>query len=242
MLVVPAVDIRGGKAVRLVQGDYDRETVFDSDPAGAARRWADAGAELLHVVDLDGAREGRPMNLEAVLRIRGAVDLQMELGGGVRDEETVARVIDASIDRVIVGTRALESPEWAISTARRHPGRIVAGIDAVDGKVRTKGWLEATDVDAVDLAKQLDDPELAGIIVTDISRDGMSIGPNAAFTKSVQDAVGVPVFASGGVSSLDDIRRLAAAGIAGVIVGKALYDGRIDLAEAIAVAKEASSQ
>ena len=214
--------------------------MFEADPAAAARRWADAGAELLHVVDLDGAREGRPVNLDAVQRIRAAIDIPMELGGGMRDEETVARVIDTGIDRVILGTRALENPEWALSMVRRHPGCIVAGIDALDGKVRTKGWLEATDVDAADLAGQLDDPELAGVIVTDISRDGMFAGPNVAFTRSVQDAVSVPVFASGGVSNLDHIREVAAAGLAGVIVGKALYDGRIDLAEAIEVAHKTS--
>ena len=238
MIVVPAVDIRGGRAVRLIQGDYDRETVFDADPAAAAKRWADAGAELLHVVDLDGAREGGPVNLDAVERIRAAIDVPMELGGGIRDEDTVARVLDAGVERAIVGTRALEDPDGVLALAKRFPGRIVVGIDALDGKVRTQGWREATDVDAVDLARRLDRPEMAALIVTDIHRDGMLSGPNVAFTEQVRDAVDMPVFASGGVSNLDHIREVAAAGLAGVIVGKALYDGRMDLALAIEVSRE----
>jgi len=241
MIVVPAVDIRNGRCVRLIQGDYDREVVFEDDPLDAARRWADAGAELLHVVDLDGAREGRPVNLETAIRIRKGIDITIELGGGMRDEETVARVTDAGIDRVIIGTRALEDPDWALRLAARFANRIVAGIDARDGKVRTRGWLDETDVEAVDLARRLDGEALAGMIVTDIARDGMLSAPNVTFTRRVQDAVKAPVFASGGVSTLDHIRSVAAAGLAGVIVGKALYDGRMDLCEAIAVAREASS-
>ena len=241
MIVVPAVDIRNGRCVRLIQGDYDREVVFDDDPADAARRWADAGAELLHIVDLDGAREGRPVNLDTVVRIRKGLDITIELGGGIRNDATVMRVTEAGIDRVIVGTRALEDPDWVLGLAERFPGRIVAGIDALGGKVRTRGWLKDSDIDPVELAKRLDRRSLAGMIVTDISRDGMLGEPNVAFTRSVQDAVRVPVFASGGVSTLGHIRSVAEAGLAGVIVGTALYDGRIALSEAIAVAREASS-
>ena len=239
MIVVPAVDIRDGKAVRLIQGDYDREVVFDADPVASARRWAQAGAELLHVVDLDGAREGSPKNLDVVERMRAAVDVPIELGGGIRDEEAVRRVIAAGVERVILGTRALEDPDWVLALARRLPGVIVAGIDARDGKVRTRGWVEASDMDAVELARRLDNEDLAGIIVTDIARDGMLTGPNVGFTAEIARAVRTPVFASGGVASMDHIREIAAAGIPGVIVGKALFDGRIDLGEAIAVAKAA---
>ncbi|MFH0962798.1 MAG: 1-(5-phosphoribosyl)-5-[(5-phosphoribosylamino)methylideneamino]imidazole-4-carboxamide isomerase [Planctomycetota bacterium] len=233
MIVVPAVDIRDGKCVRLVQGDYARETVFHADPAEAAKRWEEAGAELVHVVDLDGAREGRPVNVKAIRAIRKAIDAAMEVGGGIRDEETIREMLSEGADRVILGTRAIEDPAWVKRAAARFPGSLLVGIDALEGKVRARGWLATSDKDATELARQLTDAELAGVIVTDISRDGTLAGPNVALALEVAEAAGKPAFASGGVSGLADILTVARSGLAGVIVGKALYDGRVDLREAI---------
>lgn len=247
MLIVPAIDIRGGKCVRLVQGDYDRETVFGDEPADMARRWLAEGASALHLVDLDGARDGSSENHAAVERILQAVasgaDDQAppvtELGGGIRDAAGARRWLEAGIDRVILGTVAVASPEIVDEVSGLFPGRVWVGIDARDGKVAVAGWTETTDTDAVELARDVERRGAAGIIYTDIARDGTGGGVNVDATAAVADAVTVPVFASGGVHSTDDVRRLRAVegrGVAGVIVGRALYDGSVSLAGLLAEA------
>jgi phosphoribosylformimino-5-aminoimidazole carboxamide ribotide isomerase len=234
VLILPAIDLRGGQCVRLRQGDYARETVFASDPVAVARRWVEQGATYLHLVDLDGAREGRPVNADAVRRIVTAVGIPCELGGGIRTEEHVEQALEWGVDRVILGTRALEDPAWCERICRRHPGRVALGIDARGGRVATEGWLRESSTSAVALARTCASWPPAAIIYTDIHRDGMMQGPNVEATAELARAVpGVPVIASGGVSSLADVVRLARAGLAGCIVGRALYEGEFDLAAAI---------
>lgn len=238
MILYPAIDMKGGQAVRLLRGDMAAATVFSDDPAAQARAFADAGAEWLHLVDLDGAFAGRPVNADAVAGILTAVTIPVQLGGGIRDRPTVERWLDAGIARVILGTVAIEDPDLVREAATAHPGRVAVGIDARAGKVATRGWAQATEVDATDLARRFQDAGVAALIYTDIDRDGAMAGPNVAATKGLADAVDVPVIASGGVSSLDDLRALAAAGrIAGAISGRALYDGAIDLGEALALTR-----
>jgi phosphoribosylformimino-5-aminoimidazole carboxamide ribotide isomerase len=236
MLVIPAVDIRGGKCVRLRQGRAEEETVFGDDPVKIARQWEREGAQYLHVVDLDGAFEGAPRQLDIVSRIAAEVGCPVECGGGFRTDEAIAQALDAGIDRVVVGTRALGSPDWLRQLARKHPGRIVAGIDARDGKVAVKGWTEVSELDALELGRAVGDCGVRAIIFTDIARDGMLTGPNVEAVCRMAEAVAVPVIASGGVGSHDDVRALAALPIEGMIIGKALYDGRVDLPEALKIA------
>ena len=269
MIVVPAIDIRDGKCVRLVQGDYDRETVFGDDPAAMAVRWVRGGATTLHLVDLDGARTGRSDNaaaVEAILeRLRG-VEAQSpvvtELGGGIRDAETAARWLDLGIDRVILGTVAVTDPDVVKVSCDRFPGRVWVGIDARAGRVAVSGWTEGTDRDALELAREVEGLGASGIIYTDIDRDGTGAGVNAAATARLARAVGCPVYASGGVHSADDVRRLLSANaadssgpadsaspagrggagtVAGVIVGRALYDGAVSLEELLDAAAGAST-
>ncbi|MDB5351593.1 MAG: phosphoribosylformimino-5-aminoimidazole carboxamide ribotide isomerase [Planctomycetota bacterium] len=233
MQVIPAIDLRGGQCVRLVQGDYDRETVFGNDPAEMAAKWVAEGATRLHLVDLDGAKLGRPVNVEAVKSILARVSVPCQLGGGVRDDATVAAWLDAGIERVIVGTQALKDPHWFRSLVLRHPHRIVLGLDARDGHVATDGWLDVSRVVAVSLAEQFDDLPLGAVVYTDIARDGMLDGPNLALTGSLAARIRTPVIASGGVGSLEDLDRLATLPIAGCIVGRALYEGRFSLRDAL---------
>lgn len=232
MQVIPAIDLRGGLCVRLKQGDYGRETVFGDDPAAMAATWAEQGAGRIHLVDLDGAKAGRPVNVEAVRSILKAVSVPCQLGGGVRDGSTIAAWLDAGIERVIVGTQALKDPAWFRLMAETYPGRLLLGLDARDGRVATSGWLDVSDVEAATLAEQFDDLPLAGVVYTDIARDGMLDGPNLAATESLALRLKTPVIASGGVSSLDDLGRLATLPIAASIVGRALYDRRFRLGEA----------
>lgn len=232
MQVIPAIDLRGGRCVRLVQGDYGRETVFGEDPAAMARHWQDEGATRIHLVDLDGAKLGKPANVESVRAILGRVDVPCQLGGGIRDEETLEAWLGAGLDRVIVGTQALKDPEWFSRMACRHPGRLALGLDARDGRVATAGWLDVSTVEATELAEQFDALPLAAVIYTDISRDGMLEGPNLESTRALADRLRTPVIASGGVGSLEDIERLATLPVSGAIVGRALYDGRFRLCEA----------
>lgn len=232
MQVIPAIDLRGGQCVRLQQGDYDRETVFGDDPAAMAARWESEGASRIHLVDLDGAKQGRPVNIEAVRAILGRVKVPCQLGGGVRDEATIAAWLEAGLARVIVGTKALQDPSWFRSMVEKYPGRLTLGLDAKGGRVATGGWLEVSSVDAADLAGQFDDLPLAAVIYTDIARDGMLEGPNLEATEALVLRLKTPVTASGGVGRLEDLARLATLPVEACIVGRALYEGRFRLSEA----------
>jgi phosphoribosylformimino-5-aminoimidazole carboxamide ribotide isomerase len=236
MQVWPAIDLRGGKCVRLRQGDYQQETVFHDNPPSVARQFASEGARHLHIVDLEGAREGLPVNLPSVQDILAAVDIECELGGGIRDEQSIDELLAFGLGRLVIGTSALTDPEWFRQSCRKFPGRLVLGIDARGGRVATDGWLNTSDVTAVDLAKQFCSEPLAAIIYTDIATDGMMSGPNLRAMAEMQAAVNVPVIASGGVTTADDVAELAAAGLAGCIIGRALYEGTITLADAIRAA------
>jgi len=240
--VWPAIDLRGGKCVRLKQGDYGRETVFGDDPAAMARHWVEQGARRLHLVDLDGARDGTPTNLASVRAILRAVDVPCELGGGVRSEESIRDLLERGLARLVVGTLALRQPEWFRQMCRQFPGRLVLGIDARQGRVATDGWLATSDVAATELAGQFAAEPLAAIVYTDIATDGMMTGPNVEAMARMQEAVPVPVVASGGVSSAEDVARLAEAGMAGCIIGRALYEGTLSLPAAMAAAGESDNQ
>lgn len=234
MIVYPAIDLKDGKCVRLVKGDMAQATVFNNSPAVQARRFADAGASWLHVVDLNGAFEGKPVNAKAVEGILDAFDNPVQLGGGIRSMETIEAWLAAGVSRVVLGTAAVKDPALVRTACREWPGGVAVGIDARGGRVAVEGWAEVSDLEACDLALRFEDVGVAAIVYTDIDRDGVLQGPNVAATAALADAVSTPVIASGGVSSLADIEALAAApGIAGAIVGRALYDGRVDLAEAI---------
>ncbi|REK19059.1 MAG: 1-(5-phosphoribosyl)-5-[(5-phosphoribosylamino)methylideneamino]imidazole-4-carboxamide isomerase [Planctomycetota bacterium] len=233
MQIWPAIDLRGGKCVRLQQGDYARETVFGEDPAAMARHWVDQGAEYLHLVDLDGARSGRVENWSSVEAIVAAVSIPCELGGGVRDEETIARLLELGVARVVVGTLALKKPDWFRRMCGKFPGKLVLGIDARGGRVATEGWLETSSATAVELAQQFAEQPLAALVYTDIETDGMLGGPNFAALEEMARAVPLPVVASGGVTTVADIARLSELPLAGCIVGRALYEGNLKLADAL---------
>ncbi|MCA9881109.1 MAG: 1-(5-phosphoribosyl)-5-[(5-phosphoribosylamino)methylideneamino]imidazole-4-carboxamide isomerase [Thermomicrobiales bacterium] len=237
MIIYPAIDLRGGRCVRLVEGDFSRETVFDADPAAAARRWADAGAEWLHVVDLDGAVAGEPVNLPAIAAIRAAVDIPIQLGGGLRTLTHLENAFAAGITRTILGTVALQQPELLSTAVARWGGAVAVGLDARDGKLATRGWLDQSDALAVDVARTLADAGVQHFIFTDIRRDGTLAGPNLESLAELISAVAAGVIASGGVGTLADIEAAREVGSSGAIVGRALYDGRVDLAEAIALAR-----
>jgi phosphoribosylformimino-5-aminoimidazole carboxamide ribotide isomerase len=239
VLILPAIDLRGGQCVRLRQGDYAQETVFGADPAAMARRWVEQGATYLHLVDLDGARQGHPVNGESVRAIVQASGVPCQLGGGLRNEDHIAEALGWGVARVVLGTRALQDLAWCEVVCRKFPGKVALGLDARDGRVATEGWLHTSDRSALDLAKQCGDWPLAALIYTDISRDGMLEGPNVEATAKLAAAVRVPVIASGGVTTLDDVARLARRGLAGCIIGRALYEERIDLSAAIALARSA---
>jgi phosphoribosylformimino-5-aminoimidazole carboxamide ribotide isomerase len=237
MEIWPAIDLRGGKCVRLRQGDYDRETVFGDRPAETARRWVAEGARRLHLVDLDGARSGRGANWEAVADILAAVDVPCQLGGGVRDEEAIEELLELGLARLVVGTKAIESPDWFRRMCRRRPGRLALAVDARDGRVATCGWLKTSDVSAVSLAQSFAQEPIAAIVYTDIARDGMMAGPNWSAMEEMRRSVQAPLIASGGVVTTDDVRRLAQIGMTGCIIGRALYEGKLALADAIAAAE-----
>ena len=242
MQIWPAIDLLGGKCVRLEQGDYRRETVFSDDPVAVARQFQAQGAKHLHLVDLDGARDGKPSQARLVEAIVDAVDLECELGGGVRDQATLETYLATGLQRLVLGTSALKKPAWFREMCRLYPGRLVLGIDAHEGLVATDGWLETSNVEALALAQQFQETPLAAIVYTDIASDGMLAGSNVAAMAQMQRHVEVPVVASGGVTHVDDVRRLADAGLAGAIIGRALYAETITLPEALEAARtEANS-
>ncbi len=241
MIVIPAIDLKDGKCVRLEQGLMDKDTVFNDNPGAQALEWERQGAELLHIVDLDGAFAGEPKNRDAIESILKAITIPAQLGGGIRDIETIEAYLSLGLSRVIIGTAAQRNPELVREACAKFPGQIVVGIDAKNGMVAVQGWAEVTDVTAVELAKKFEGFGVSAIIYTDISRDGMLQGPNLEATRSLAEAVAIPVIASGGVSSLKDIENLMAieaSGITGVITGKAVYTGAIKLSEAIALTKD----
>jgi phosphoribosylformimino-5-aminoimidazole carboxamide ribotide isomerase len=243
VIVIPAIDLKEGKCVRLEQGLMDRDTVFCDNPGEQARKWEEAGAAMLHIVDLDGAFAGKPANKKAIEAIIGAISIPAQLGGGIRDIETIRAYLDLGLSRVILGTAAQRNPALVEEACRLFPGRIVVGIDAKNGMVAVQGWAEVTDVRAVDLARRFEGYGVAAIIYTDISRDGMMQGPNIEATRALAEAVSIPVIASGGVSSLKDIENLMAieaSGVTGVITGKAIYTGAIDLTAAVTLTKRAN--
>jgi len=234
MILYPAIDLKDGQAVRLVHGDMDQSTVFNDDPAAQARAFVDAGCTWLHLVDLNGAFEGKPVNAAPVEAILNSCDVPAQLGGGIRDMATIEAWLDKGLARVILGTVAVENPDLVREAARAFPGKVAVGIDARGGRVATKGWATETDVMVTDLAKSFEDAGVAAIIYTDIMRDGAMGGPNIDATAALARAVSIPVIASGGVSSLDDLIALKETQvISGAISGRALYDGAIDLAAAL---------
>lgn len=234
--LIPAIDLLGGRCVRLAQGRYDAATVYGDDPGEMAARFCGHALRRLHVVDLDGAKAGRPVNRSAIVAIVAAAKgVPVQLGGGLRTEAAVEESLGLGVERVILGTAALRDPGLVRDCARRFPGRVAVGIDARDGRVAAEGWTEGSDVDAVDLARRFEDAGVAAIIHTDIARDGMLLGPNLEASAGLAAAVSIPVIVSGGVSSLDDVRR-AVPLVAGAIVGRALYTGALDLAAALEVA------
>ena len=236
MILYPAIDLKDGQAVRLLRGEMDAATVFNDDPAAQARAFVAAGAEWLHLVDLNGAFAGAPVNGEAVEAILKAIDMPAQLGGGIRDMATIEGWLGKGLGRVILGTVAVEAPGLVRDAARTFPGQVAVGIDARGGRVATRGWAEETEVDATDLARRFEDAGVAAVIYTDIDRDGAMGGPNVEATAALARAVSIPVIASGGVSSLDDLAALKATGVvAGAISGRALYDGAIDLGAALAL-------
>ncbi|HWX72544.1 MAG TPA: 1-(5-phosphoribosyl)-5-[(5-phosphoribosylamino)methylideneamino]imidazole-4-carboxamide isomerase [Xanthobacteraceae bacterium] len=236
MILFPAIDLKNGLAVRLEQGDMARATVFNRDPAEQARIFAAQGFQYLHLVDLDGAFAGRPMNAAAVERILAAVQIPVQLGGGIRDRATIEAWLGKGVTRVIIGTAAVRDPALVKEAAGAFPGRIVVGLDARDGKVAVDGWAATSELSAFELARRFEDAGVAAIVYTDVARDGMLKGLNLDATIALADAVSIPVIASGGFASIDDVRALLAARaqkLAGAIVGRALYDGRLDAAEAL---------
>ena len=236
MEVWPAIDLRGGCCVRLRQGDYAQETVFGEDPAAMARHWVEGGADCLHLVDLDGAKQGKPGNMESIRSILASVDVPCELGGGIRDEATIRELLEIGLSRLVLGTSALRDGDWLRRMCQDFPQKIVLGVDARDGRVATDGWLETSDTTAIELARQFSNEPLAAIVYTDIATDGMLAGPNVAAMAEMQAAVEIPVIASGGVTTADDVAKLARAGLAGCIIGRALYEGRLSIREALEAA------
>jgi phosphoribosylformimino-5-aminoimidazole carboxamide ribotide isomerase len=244
VILFPAIDLKNGEAVRLQQGDMARATVFHTDPAEQARLFAAQGFEYLHIVDLDGAFAGKPMNAAAVERILGRVQIPLQLGGGIRDQATIEGWLAKGVTRVIIGTAAVRDPDLVRAAAKAFPGRVAVGLDARDGKVAVQGWAERSELSAFDIARRFEDAGVAAIVYTDIARDGMLKGLNIDATIALAEAISIPVIASGGLASLDDIRALLqprAKTLAGAIAGRALYDGRLDAAAALTLIRSAEA-
>ncbi len=242
MILLPAIDLKNGEAVRLEQGDMARATIFHRDPAEQARVFAAQGFEYLHIVDLDGAFAGKPMNAAAVERILAAVKIPVQLGGGIRDRATIDAWLDKGVRRVIIGTAAVRDPALVKAAARAYPGRIAVGLDARDGAVAVEGWAETSEISVLDIARRFEDAGVAAIIYTDIARDGMLRGLNLDATIALAEAVSIPIIASGGLASIEDVRALLtprARKLEGAVVGRALYDGRLDAAAALRLVRAA---
>jgi len=242
MLLIPAIDLKDGKCVRLRQGRMEDETVFSDDPLAMAEQWVNAGARRLHIVDLNGAFAGKPVNAEVIHRIADRFpDLPIEVGGGIRDEDTIQAYLDAGVQYVIIGTKAINAPHFVADICLEFPGHIIVGLDAKDGKVAIDGWSKLSHHDVNDIAKRFEKDGVEAIIFTDIGRDGMMAGTNIESTVALARAITIPVIASGGISGLDDIRALCAVadeGISGAVIGRALYEGSLDFAEAQSLADE----
>ena len=242
MIIFPAIDLKNGECVRLVRGDMGQATVFNDDPAAQAQTFESQGFTHLHVVDLDGTFAGEPMNAQAVERILAAVKMSVQLGGGIRDMATVEGWLSRGVTRVIIGTAAVHNPSLVKDAAKKFPGRIAVGLDARDGKVAVQGWAEISELSALDIARRFEDAGVAAIIYTDVSRDGMLKGLNLDATIALADSISIPVIASGGLASIGDIKALLeprAKKLAGAIAGRALYDGRLDAAEALKLIRDA---
>jgi phosphoribosylformimino-5-aminoimidazole carboxamide ribotide isomerase len=241
MIIIPAIDLKNGKCVRLRQGEKNFETVFSDNPSSMARRWESEGAELIHVVDLDGAFEKSPRNIKTIKKILSSVKVDIQVGGGIRNEATIGMFVDIGVKRVVIGTEAHRNPGFVKEACRRYPGMIVVGIDARNGLVAVEGWTENTNVKAVDLARKFEDCGVAAINFTDIFRDGMQTGPNIEETRRLAESVSIPVVASGGVATIEDIYNLIKIekyGVAGVITGRAIYSGTLDFKEAVHISKQ----
>jgi phosphoribosylformimino-5-aminoimidazole carboxamide ribotide isomerase len=240
MIIIPAVDIKDGKCVRLLQGRKDAETVYSDDPVQMAKKWESQGAELIHVIDLDGAFQQHPQNTGAIKKTVEQLDIPVQVGGGIRNERTIRQYIEIGVERVIIGTEAIKNPKLVKKVCKEFPEQIVVAIDARRGMVAIEGWTQTTPMKPIDLAKRFEDCGVAAINFTDIDRDGMQTGPNIVETRRIAEAISIPVIASGGVSTIDDIKNLLplnAMGITGIIIGKALYSGSLDLKDAIALTR-----
>jgi phosphoribosylformimino-5-aminoimidazole carboxamide ribotide isomerase len=237
MYIIPAIDLRGGKCVRLIQGQYHRQITYKDNPVEQAEQFVSQGAQWLHIVDLDGAKVGKPVNTEAISAIAALRKLKIEVGGGIRDEASIKELLDMGIERVIIGTKAVSEFKWFSEMAGKFSGRLVLGLDALGSKVATHGWTQESPQSLLDFAAQAAKLPLAAIIYTDISKDGMMEGPNLERTKALADAVKIPVIASGGVTEIADIKKLAELDIEAVIIGRSLYEGTLNLVDAINAAK-----
>jgi len=241
VIIIPAIDLKGGSCVRLLQGRMEAETVFSDNPTAMALKWEACGARTIHVVDLDGAIEKSPKNLSAISTIVKSISIPIQVGGGIRNMESIDRYLDLGVRRVIIGTEAIKNPQLVVDACKKHPDRIIVGIDARNGLVAIEGWTKDTDTTALDLARRFEDCGVAAINFTDIHRDGMQTGPNIEETRRLAEAVRIPVVASGGVGSIEDVKNLIpleASGVIGIITGRALYTGTLDLKEAIAFAEK----
>lgn len=238
MDILPAIDLIDGKCVRLIQGEYNKKITYKDDPVAQAKEFHEAGAQWLHVVDLDGAKLGKPINADVVAEIAKQVPMKIELGGGVRDEDAIKAMLDAGVTRLILGSSAIKQFDWFCEMAQKYSKRLVLGLDARGSNLATEGWLDQGSLSVLDFAKKAADLPLAAIVYTDISKDGMLAGPNIERTQQLVEAVDLPIVAAGGVTTVEDVKMLKTAGVAGAIVGRALYEGTITLAEALAESVE----
>ncbi len=242
MQLLPAIDLRGGQCVRLQQGDYNRETVFSTNPADVAAKWCEQGADFLHLVDLDGAKSGTLVNQQSVADIIKRTGSKCQLGGGIRDEATIRRALDLGVSRVIIGTKAVQEPDWFADMTSKFPGQVCLGLDARDGKVATHGWLDTSELSAIDLLARFEALPIAAVIFTDISKDGMMIGPNVQATKQLADSTRHLVIASGGIGTNEHVLELARQGIRATILGRSLYEGTIRLPDLVEQLRQLSQQ